>query len=84
MADRTKWEEAMGEVLTLDRYRPPSEPGADAIPLPNLSVESRGGGRPYVGAGINYGDVGIEGGYQKRDQYARPEYGARLTYRRSF
>jgi hypothetical protein len=80
-----KWKEALGELAALDKYRVaiPELP-IEEMPLPEVSVESRGEGRPRMGAVLGRGDFSVEGGYQKRDDRSPPEWSARLGYRRRF
>ena len=80
-----RWQEAMGELAAMDKYRHfrPEPPVVD-IPLPEVPVESRGEGRPRLGAVLGYGDLSVDGGYQRRDDRSPPEWSARRLYRKSF
>jgi hypothetical protein len=62
--------------------QPPQPIGYD-INLPQVSVQSfMPQGAPRMGAMFDMGNYSLEGSYQPRDQ--RPDYSARLTYRRQF
>jgi hypothetical protein len=56
--------------------------------LPQLTVQSKGAGRPQVGAGLNIpvgqGTLGVEGYYQRQVPQAPADMGAFLRYNRSF
>jgi hypothetical protein len=86
VTDKTRWEDALGEIAALDRYRvnipPPLTPD---VVMPEVSIESRGRGpTPRFGASIGAGDFSLEGGYYRPDAQAPPELSARLNYRRRF
>jgi len=56
--------------------------------LPQLSMQTKGIGRPQYGAGLNIpvgqGTLGVEGSYQRPTPQAPAEMGAFLRYNRSF
>lgn len=61
----------------------PSAPPS-AAPLPSLSVESVGPGRPRFGAAYGGDELGIRGSYQHRDQFSPAQWSAMLNYRKQF
>ena len=61
--------------------RPPDPIGYGG-PLPQVSVQGFSPGAPKMGAMFDMGNYSLDGSYQPRDQ--RPDYSARLTYRRQF
>lgn len=82
---KTDWEQAIGELAALDNYRPSSALSLSPMEMPlEATLESRGSGRPYMGAVLGLGDLSLGGGYQKRDAQVPVEWNARLGYRRRF
>jgi len=56
---------------------------------PEVSVESRGSGRPNFGAGLRLPlddsrSVGVEGDYQKRSSFDPPEWSVRASFKKRF
>jgi len=86
MADKTRWEEAMGNLFDVSAYAPAParEPTGADLRLPEISIENRGVGRPAFEAGYGYGDLEARGSYQRREPMSPAEWKAMLYYRRSF
>ena len=79
------WRDAIASTV-MDQARaanfaPPDPIGYD-VNLPQVTVQHLSPGAPRMGAMFDMGNYSLEGSYQPRDQ--RPEYSARLTYRKQF
>jgi len=86
MADKTRWEDAMGSLFDMSSYPPfdykaPAAQGAD-VPV-RARVESMGEGRPQYSADVDVGPVSVEGSYRRRGD-DRSDWRAMLKYGRSF
>jgi hypothetical protein len=67
--------------------QPPAPQGWDA-PLPNISLNTLGRGRPRLDASLSVpafgGQLGIEGNYQRYDNNSPASWAGKLGYSRSF
>jgi hypothetical protein len=66
---------------------PPAPQGWGA-PLPSISLNTLGRGRPSMDAALSVpalgGELGVEGNYQRLDDRSPASWAAKLGYRRSF
>lgn len=84
MAEKSKWEDAMGSMMDSSRYSfdAPAPQGFD-VPV-RASVEGTGFGRPTYKAGFEAGPVDVDARYYRPDSRATPSWGITARYKRSF
>jgi hypothetical protein len=88
MADKPRWEDAMGSLFDMSKYPPPVDyvaPPIQGLDIPlRARVESMGVGRPQYSADVDLGPVSVEGSYRRQNDISPAEWKAMLRYGRSF